>query len=422
MLFLLPNCTTIKESRDTKNETAHTPANYFLAAERFERKKQHHQMNQTNLHKALNAYFTNAISQNKIIGAGVSVVKGDSIVFEGGFGMRNYKKKDQIDAHTVFRLGSLSKGFAGVLSAVHVNNGVMKWDDKVIDALPNFKLGNTGNTKQITLAHILSQSSGTPYHSYTDLVEAGFKLSDIADRFDRVKPNAAPGIEYSYQNAIFAFSGKMIEEATGKTLSESLESSLFEPLSMHSASSTYDGLIDTGNFAVPHSKGKYGWRRISINRKYYNAIAAGGINASANDMAQWVKFILHNQESLSAVFEPKIKILESRKYYQRWPEHISSHYGLGWRIHKYVDTQTQTEKTIWHHGGTVSRYRNEIAIFPEDNLGFTILFNSLSPLASTIVPDLHKLIKENWQEYSELEGENAILASNPEKSTGALGI
>jgi beta-lactamase class C len=47
-----------------------------------------------------------------------------------------------------------------------------------------------------------------------------------------------------------------------------------------------------------------------------------------------------------------------------------------------------------HHGGHVNSYRSEIAIFPQEDLGITILFNSPTKLARTVIPDLHKIVKK----------------------------
>ena len=94
------------------------------------------------LQNALLAYFNNAIASGDIVGAGVSIVKGDSILISDGFGKRISSKNIPVDGQTVFRLGSLSKGFAGVLAAELKDEGKLAWNDKVIDYLPEFQLGD----------------------------------------------------------------------------------------------------------------------------------------------------------------------------------------------------------------------------------------------------------------------------------------
>lgn len=355
---------------------------------------------QQELKLAIQAYFDKAIASGAIVGAGVSIVKGDSIVISDGFGKRNINVDAGVDGQTIFRLGSLSKGFTGILAADLKNEGKIDWEDKVSDYIPEFQLGDQSNSDKITLANILSHTSGAPYHSFTNLVEAGLPLTDIAKRFKEVDPISNPGSIYSYQNALFALSGEMIHKATGQEITTSLDDRFFKPLEMCSTTMDYETLIHAENVAVPHSKRRNGWKSKKLRNSYFNAVAAGGINASAEDMAKWMRFLLgHNPEimskqALKEAFNPAIEITGHYKYYQRWPGHQASYYGFGWRIHKFVEDQSKQEKTIWHHGGSVNNFRNEIAVYPDADLGICVLLNNNSRLAKTVVPDLYKIIKK----------------------------
>lgn len=364
-----------------------------------QREAQLYKLQQQELKVAVQAYFDKAIASGVIVGAGVSIVRGDSIVISDGFGKRSINVSDGVDGQTIFRLGSLSKGFAGVLAANLKDEGKLDWEDKVSDCIPEFQLGDRSNTAKITLANILSHTSGAPYHSYTNLVEAGLPLTDIAKRFKDVTPISNPGSMYSYQNALFALSGEMMYKATGQDISTSLENRFFKPLEMCSTTMDYETLAHEKNVAMPHSKRRNGWRSKKLNDHYYNAIAAGGISASALDMGKWIRFLLgHNPEIMSKsaieeAFNPFIEIKGHSKYYQRWPGHLASYYGFGWRIHKFVEDDAGLEKTIWHHGGSVNDYRNEIAVYPEADLGICVLLNNNSKLAKTVIPDLYRIVQ-----------------------------
>ncbi|WP_238987260.1 serine hydrolase domain-containing protein [Confluentibacter flavum] len=359
--------------------------------------------NQKVLKEAIESYFNEAIASGDIVGAGVSIVKSDSIVISEGYGKKNIKFNNRVDGETVFRLGSLSKGFAGILAASLNNEGKLHWDDKVSEYLPEFHLGDKRNIDNITLANILSHTSGTPYHSYTNLVEAGLSLSDIAKRFKDVNPISKPGLTYSYQNAMFALCGEVMHKATGQDIATLLNDRFFQPLDMHNTSMDNETLVHTENVAIPHSKSRYKFKTLKLTDKYYNAVAAGGINASALDMAKWMRFLLgHNPEIMDKsafedAFNPFIEVKGHSKYYQKWSGHLASYYGYGWRIHKYLEDTSGQEKTMWHHGGSVNSYRNEIAILPEDDLGICVLLNSNSKLAQTVIPDLQKIIKNIYK-------------------------
>ena len=378
-----------------------------------------YQSQQNALSAALSAYFKKAIAAGDLVGAGVSIVKGDSIIFSDGFGKRNVKLNDLVDGETVFRLGSLSKGFAGILAAKLQSEGVLDWSDKVSDYVPDFQLGDSINTNQITLATILSQTSGAPYHSYTNLVEAGLPLTDIAKRFKQVTPISKPGKMYSYQNAMFALSGEMMHQATRQDLTTLLDTKFFKPLDMRTISMDNETLIHNKNVALPHSKSRYGWKTLKLRNNYYNAVAAGGINASATDMAKWMQLLLgHHPElmdkaALAEAFNPFIEIKGHSKYYQRWPGHVSSYYGFGWRIHNYIEQGEQ--HTMFHHGGSVNNYRNEIAVFPDADLGICVLISNNTKIAKTVIPDLYKIVNEVFKDASlEIKpSESAIATMGP---------
>ncbi len=378
-----------------------------------------YKLHQEELRDAVKAYFDKAIASGDIVGAGVSIVMQDSIVISDGFGKRNINLNDGVDGETIFRLGSLSKGFAGVLAANLKQEGKLDWEDKVSDFIPEFQLGDRNNTEKITLANILSHTSGTPYHSYTNLVEAGLPLTTIAKRFKEVVPISKPGLTYSYQNAMFALCGEMVRKVTGQEIDEALNNKFFNPLGMCTTTMDYESLERAENVALPHLQGRKNWRTLQLNDNYYNAIAAGGISASALDMGKWMRFLLgHNPElmdksALAEAFNPFVEIKGSSKYYQRWPGHLSSYYGFGWRIHKFREGDTNQEKTMWHHGGSVNNYRNEIAVFPEADLGICVLLNSNSRLARVVIPDLHKIVKDVY------EKNNAKLADNSSRSRSA---
>mgnify|MGYP001230751343 FL=1 len=379
---------------------ANTPSLLDAAAIEAKKEAVRYREKQRELNAAVEAYFRKAIASGEIVGAGVSVVKGDSIVLARGFGKKNIRTGAQVNDQTVFRLGSLSKGFAGVLAAHAKNEGTLDWGVRVNEFLPEFQLGDPKNTSKITLAHLLSHSSGAPYHSYTNLVEAGLPLTDIASRFKEVTPVSEPGELYSYQNALYALSGELIHRATGEEITTALANRFFKPLEMCSTFTDHQSLLEAGNIATPHSKTGRGWRERKIRDNYYNAVAAGGINASASDMGRWMRFLLgHNpevmsREAIAEAFTPVIEIKGHSKYYQRWPGHVSSFYGFGWRIHKFVEGGSHREKTIWHHGGSVNNFRNEIALFPEADVGICVLLNSMSGIAKKVIPDLYAIVKQ----------------------------
>ena len=107
-------------------------------------------------------------------GAAIAIVHGDSVIYTKCFGVRALDRFEPITPHTTFRIASLSKGFASVLAGLLVQDGLLNWDDRVIQHLPDFALKNEAHTQNLTIRHILSHTSGLSSHSYDNLVEAMF--------------------------------------------------------------------------------------------------------------------------------------------------------------------------------------------------------------------------------------------------------
>jgi beta-lactamase class C len=362
------------------------------------------------LSNALSSYFEQAIKVGDIVGAGVSIVQGDSILISDGFGKRNVEKSAAVDGETVFRLGSLSKGFGGVLAASLQSEGKLSFDDQIVKYLPDFSFGDENNTKSVKFEHILSHTSGTPYHSFTNLVEAGISIAKITNRFDEVAPISIPGQQYSYQNAMFAIGQEVMRKAAGTDIKTLLTNRFFKPLGMSHMSMNHEDLLKEKNVALPHRRSGKSWRTTPLTDKYYNAVLAGGINASSVDMAKWMRFLLgHNPDVLESVsmkqaFEPFITFKNKNKYYQRWEGHVKSSYGFGWRIHEYQKTDAQGIETVWHHGGSVNNYRNEIAVYPASDLGICVLLNGNSKLARTVIPDLYAIVQKVYEQKTSAAG------------------
>ncbi|MEM6319126.1 MAG: serine hydrolase domain-containing protein [Bacteroidota bacterium] len=319
-------------------------------------------------------------------GASIAIVRDTKVVHLAGYGVKNSYSEDSVDVHTVFRIGSLSKGFAAVLAGQLVAQQRLKWTDKVRRFVPQFQLKDSAQTQRINLLHVLSQSTGLPYHAYTNLVEANVDIRTIAQEFRKVNLISKEGEIYAYQNAAFSLIEPILEEATEQNLTALFQKQLLDPLGMTATTTDYESLIGAGNLAFPHSNGENGWQPRKISQKYYNAIPAGGINASISDMAQWLLLLLGNRpdivdpQTLETVFQPRINTNNQRRYFHDWPMVETSYYGLGWRI------LTNATDTLMYHGGYVNGYRGEILLHPKEKLGICVLANAPTELTNRAVP------------------------------------
>ncbi len=320
-------------------------------------------------------------------GAAVVIVKDSTVLLMRGFGYKNVEQTEGVDVNTVFRLASLSKGFAGILTGIMVDKGLIEWDDKVMSYLPEFQLKSKDHTFQTQIRHILSHTTGLPYHTHTPLVESGARLEEIVQQLADVRLIGQPGEIYAYQNAVYGLMDPILESATGVPYAELMEAYLFDPLRMKSASCTYDAITAHNNVALPHKRRSHGFVPDEITEKYYNTIPAGGVNASIADMANYLQLLLGNRpdvmasETLDEIFEPRVNTKNKRRYFHDWPFVEEAHYGFGWRILK------RGEDTIVYHGGYVNRYRSEIAVNRQKKIGICVLTNAPTDFSNDCIPD-----------------------------------
>lgn len=345
------------------------------------------------------ADFEEGLKNQRIPGGAVVIVKEGRVIFQQGFGVKESGKTEQVDEHTVFRLGSVSKGFASVLTGVLVDEALISWDKPVSGYLVDFKLNDPEQTDRVQVKHILSHTSGLPRHAYTNLVEDGLSLDRIIPRLERVPLIAKEGEQLAYQNAAYSVIEKVLEAQTELDFDSLLQQKLFEPLGMINSSANYDSIRYSENKAYPHvwySRAK-GRVPVKISKKYYNAISSGGINASASDMGQWLRLLtgyypeIISEETLNEIFEP-IATINNKRFSRYWDGVNKSHYGMGWRI---LDNEGQK---IVYHGGYVNGYRSEIAFDPDNGIGICVLINANSSYPLQVIPGLFEHFRSDSTE------------------------
>lgn len=343
-------------------------------------------------------YFEENIRLTNTPGAALVVVKDTQILFIKGYGPRVAGGPDSINEHTVFRIGSLSKGFAGVLTGLLVQDGQLHWHDRVLEYCPDFRLRDAKQAARLQLWHLLSHTTGLPYHAFTNLIEKDFSVPRIVeDYFPTAPVSGKEGEFYAYQNVALCLIEEVVRQKTGKTYSDLLAERIFAPLGMEHASCDYQSLLNEPNKTPPHVSAGWGsWRPDKISPHYYNAVAAGGINASIHDMGQWLICLLgHHPEvaeatTLDQVFRPVVKTDKERRIFPRWLPRDAASYAMGWRV---LDDHGET---IIYHGGYVNGYKSEIAFNREDGIGICALFNAPTPLASDCIPEFF----ERWKAQS----------------------
>lgn len=337
-----------------------------------------------------------SVSDNKTPGAAIAVAYNGEVRFMRGYGEKRKGSADPVDNHTAFRIGSVSKGFAGILAGLMTHENVIGWDDNIAWYLPDFHHCDSSTFKKITLKHILSHTSGFPVHTYTDLLDDNIPVNLILEQLEHVPFCTKPGMVYSYQNVVFSLVDEVLRNSSGKDYAYLLREKIFYPLQMKDASSEYVSLIMSDNYASPHLRAGHTWIPVNNNPRYYSTVPASGINASISDMAQWLLALTGYKpdiippDVLEAVFQPVVKIPMRRSVKRTWMNAEEFSYALGWRVIRAAD------KIFVFHSGYVQGFRAEIGFCLQDKVGIVMLFNGNAHFINDLLPSFF----ENLYQFS----------------------
>ena len=338
-------------------------------------------------------FVRQTMAETHIPGSAIAIVKNDQVVLLKGYGVKTFGTTDSINVHTVFRIASVSKGFASMLAGILVQQNSIGWDDRVRKYLPRFTLKDTFNTNHLTIRHILSHTSGLPLHTFTNLLEENIPYATLRDNLATIENTGRVGTVFAYQNVIYSLISDIAQAATGETYEQLLKEKIFSPLGMTDASASYKDLMADANVASPHLRRGAAFFKITKNTPaYYAVLPAAGVNASITDMAKWLIALLGNSPkvidtaTLNEIYKPEIETPRRRKYeFFHWDHLKKAWYGLGWRILNYGG------HTLIYHGGHVNGYRAEVGFCPEEKVGVVILTNATGKLANDGVEEFFDL-------------------------------
>ncbi len=329
------------------------------------------------------------VANQRVPGLAMAIVHNGKILSARGFGITDVRAAEPVDGHTVFRLASLSKSFAGTMAGLLVNDGTLRWDSKVTQYLPNFTLQDPYAAQQVTVADVLSHRVGLTHNTYDRDLEAYVDYHTLTQKLAQAPLKCQPGSCYAYQNIAFSLIGDVVFAATGDFYSQEVQRRLLKPLGMNDASLGLEGIQASSRWARPHVRGRGGWVSVTPKSTYYQVLPAAGVNASASDMAQWL--LAHTGHRPDVLPAPLLATLhqslvntpsETRGSAWRRQRVSSAGYALGWRVYDYAGNR------LVFHGGAVQGYRGVVAMLPDRDFGIALLWNSESSLPTGLLPTM----------------------------------
>jgi len=335
----------------------------------------------------LDAYANRAMQTFGAPGMAVAIVEGGKIDTRA-YGIRKLGSPERVDVHTTFPIGSNTKAFTAAALAILVDDGKLKWADRVADRLPGFRMYDAYASHEMTVTDLLVHRSGLGLGE-GDLMfvpDTNRTRAEFVDSIRFLKPATSFRSGFAYDNVLYAVAGQLLQAVSGRTWEAFIKQRIFEPLGMQDAAVDYDS---QGRHRVAaHARTSQAIRgmgplSVLTSGHLSGPVApAGAIYASADDMARWLRAQLAHgdlgdgkrlfSDAQSKVLWTPVTIVPITPA----PAPIAaitpnfSEYALGFFVQDY-----RGHKIITHSGAVLGGL-SAVAIVPEKNVAFAVMINS----------------------------------------------
>ena len=328
---------------------------------------------------AFDKYVAQSLRDWNGVGLGIAVVKGDSVVFSKGYGVLEIGKPARVDEHTRFAIGSTTKAMTSAALAMLADEGKLKWDDKVIDYIPELRLYDAYATRELTIRDLLTHRTGLPG---TDLFwvndENTLPFSEVIKRLRYIRPTTSFRSTWNYQNVMYSIGGTLIERVSGMPWDAFIRTRIFAPLGMNESEALVSQIVGKPNVAVPHGEIRDTVRVVPMKSTDLVA-SAGSVYSSVSDMSKWMRFVLDSgrvgtKRLISTANFVELVAPQMRAPMDQYPAlelskpHFFS-YALGWFVQDYHGS------TVWMHTGSINGMSALIGLMPEERVGVYVLGN-----------------------------------------------
>ncbi|WP_210518535.1 serine hydrolase [Hymenobacter terricola] len=337
---------------------------------------------------AVDAVVARTLRGFNVPGMAVAVVKDGQVVLAKGYGVRSLATKAPMDANTLVGIASNTKAFTAAALGMLVDEGKLRWDDKVTDYIPEFKMYDPYVTAEFTVRDLLCHRSGMGLGA-GDLMffpdSSDFTIKDVIHNLRYFRPVSSFRSKFDYDNNLYLVAGEVVARISGQPWTDFVEARLLRPLGMTRTATGFARLPDPTNVIDAHGPVDGQVRVIQRDRDAL-AGAAGGIYSSVNDLSKWVLMLLGGPGAPAPLLKPRTQwelwspqtILPLSPAPTPYNTHFSA-YGLGWFLN-----DARGYKVVSHTGGEVGMV-TKVQLVPELHLGIIVLTNQEDGLAFTAV-------------------------------------
>lgn len=327
--------------------------------------------------EALDVIVDKAVLSGNTPGIALAVWKNGQQIYSRNSGVANFETETRISDLSVFRIGSLTKQFAGALVLSLVAQKKLSLSDFAHTYLPFL-----AKHDPFTIQELLNHTAGVHDGDYEISNLKTNSQIEQARLIAQQKPffDFQPGTAWLYSNSNYLLIGAIVEQVIGKPLAQWAATDLFRPLGLEQTAfdSPSDIVVGRVSGYTPSEKPSVAFE----NATYLNvelAGAAGAMRSSATNLCRW-HHLLFSGEFLSTVLTEKMtlparlrngKLASANRFSESDKPMGATEYGLGLML----DRATRDGSLIVNHHGGINGFASYLATHIASGLSFSCLCN-----------------------------------------------
>jgi CubicO group peptidase (beta-lactamase class C family) len=172
--------------------------------------------------------------QNHFPGFAFGIMVDGKLIYVDAEGLANIEKKIPVDAHSMFRIASMTKNFTAIAILKLRDEGKLKLDDPVSLYIPELKNQRlTSDSPEITIRNLLTHSAGFPSDNPWGDRQLHMNKQEFKNLINKgISFANTPGVAYAYSNFGFTLLGMVIDKVSGMPFQDYIEKNIWQPLGM----------------------------------------------------------------------------------------------------------------------------------------------------------------------------------------------
>jgi CubicO group peptidase (beta-lactamase class C family) len=301
-------------------------------------------------------------------GVAIGVLLG-SRAQAAGFGITSVAAPSDVDAETLFQIGSTTKTYTATAVMRLVERGTLDLDTPVRRYLQGLRLRDPSVTRRVTLRHLLTHTGGWVGDYFSDTGRGDDALARVVGMLDKVPQITPLGEVWHYNNAGFYLAGRVVEAVYGKPFETAITELLLQPLGMTRSFFFADEAIVYRVAAGHLGKGT----KHAVTTPWAlprNVHAAGGVISDVVDQLRWAQFHMSDGRAPNGTRLLRRSTLRDMQRPHAPAGSIAESVGLSWLLSDVEGLR------VVEHGGTTNGHLSAFVMVPERRFAITVLTNS----------------------------------------------